>query len=175
MPDAIEVNVVHLTHRRLRIKIPAKRHDEQFFATARQHLSERPGVQSVEVNPTTASILIHTSDARALLQALGRDGRFTIAEQHADAQESNPLEQVRHQLAEWDKQLQEWTGVRHGARAYIFIALVLAAAFQFARGEIFAPASVLLWYAGEALRLWIPSDKAGSGTPAESTELNDAR
>ena len=174
MPDAPEGLIVHLTPRRVRLRIPAKRHDRQFFSTARQHLSQRSGVQAVEVNPATASILIHSSDSAAVLEALGREGLLTLVEQPTVTAQASPLEQVRQQLSEWDRQLQEWTGIRHDTRAYIFGALVLSAAYQFARGDIFAPATTLLWYAGEALRLWVPADKTASVAPTETTETENA-
>jgi hypothetical protein len=174
MPNAPEGHVVHLTPRRLRIRIPAKRHHQGFFSTVRQHLSQNSAVERVEVNPITASVLIHTPDSKAFLEGLGREGPFTIVEQLSGTAQANPIKQVRQQLSEWDKQLQEWTGIRHDARAYIFVALVLSGVYQLARGEIFAPAATLLWYAGEALRLWVPSVNAGSNAPTEAAGHEDS-
>jgi Heavy metal associated domain 2 len=172
MSESSEGHVVHLTPRRLRVRVPAKRHNRSFFFTAQQHLSRHPGVERIEVNPATASILIHSSDSRAFLETLGRGGPFVIAEQ-ASKQQVPLMEQARHQLAEWDKQIQQWTGSRHDTRSYIFLALLLSAAYQLIRGDIFAPAASLLWYASVVLRNWGSADRTESGQAAEGDEAKD--
>ena len=45
----------------------------------------------------------------------------------------------------------------------IFAALIASAIYQGARGQMLAPATTLLWYAGEALRFW--SSQAKSSRP----------
>lgn len=173
MHDIPEGYVVHMTPRRLRIKVPEKRRDSSFFSAARQRLSQRPSVRGIEVNPATGSILIHSSDPRAFLGALGSDGPFTIVEQQREAEGDLPLiEQAREQIASWDKQIQEWTGSRHDTRSYIFFALMLAAAYQIIRGDIFGPAASLLWYAVVVLRSWGPL-KAQSDANSDEAETRD--
>jgi hypothetical protein len=172
MPDLPEGRVVHLTPHRVRVRVLAKRHDGHFFSAMRQRLEQRPAVRSVEVNPATASILIHSSDSQALLRALEQEG-VPIVEEFRESQRSS-LEEVRAQLIEWNKSLQQWTGSRNDARAYIFIALVLSAIYQISRGDIFAPAATLLWYAGEALRLWVPGAKDESNGEAAIEEIGSS-
>ncbi|MBO0733523.1 MAG: hypothetical protein J2P49_04245 [Methylocapsa sp.] len=169
VPGAPKGHMVHMTPHRLRIRVPAKRHDKRYFLAARQHLAEQPGVRGVEVNPATASILIHSQDSMAFLDALGSGGPFAVIDQPSAPAQASTLEQARQQLGEWNAQLQRWTGSRHDARAYIFIALVLSAAYQLIRGDIFAPAATLLWYSGEALRLWVPQKGSeDANAPADS-------
>ncbi|TJW89550.1 MAG: hypothetical protein E5X43_17725 [Mesorhizobium sp.] len=50
--------VVHRTAGRLRIKIPAARHQVAFFANLRRELLGAEGISSVTVNPTAASLVI---------------------------------------------------------------------------------------------------------------------
>ncbi|WP_331371421.1 HMA2 domain-containing protein [Sinorhizobium chiapasense] len=50
--------IVHYTPGRLRIKIPAARHQTTFFADLQQQLVGADGVLSVTVNPTAASLVI---------------------------------------------------------------------------------------------------------------------
>jgi Heavy metal associated domain 2 len=173
VPNVPEGHIVHSTPHRLRVRIPAKRHDRHFFSSTREYFSRQPTVEAVKVNPLTASVLIHASDARSLVESLGRDGPFILVELSETA-ERNALEQVREQLSQWDAQLQRWTGSRHDARVYVFFVLVLSAAYQLVKGEIFAPAATLLWYSAEALRLWVPSDKARDSQPSGPGEANDA-
>lgn len=172
MPDVPTGRVVHRTHHRLRIKVPAKRRDKSYFTNARQRLSRVPTVDAVEVNPLTASILIRSSDPGSVLEALALEGPFTIGGLESEGEPAQLLDQVRQQLAEWDQMVQEWTGSRHDSRAYIFMALVLGAGFQLLRGDIFAPASTLLWYAGEALRVWSSDEKADAETSPAAREAD---
>jgi hypothetical protein len=153
LAEAPEGKVVHLTPKRIRIKVPAKRYDHSFFDAARERLSARENVRCVEVNPATGSILLHSSDARALLRELERDGAFVLVERAAK-EEALSLDGVRRQLADWEQDFRRWTGMGQDARIYIFVVLVLSAVYQLSRGNIFAPAATLLWYASEALRVW---------------------
>lgn len=157
MADAPEGHVVHLTRKRLRIKVAAKRHDSPFFRTAQKQLGLGAAVESVEVNPATGSILIHCSDSAALMDELKHSGVFVIVDPPPE-QQAPSLEQFRQQFTEWNKQIQYWTGTKADARVYLFLALVLSALYQLARGNVFAPAATLIWYASEALRVWTPKN-----------------
>jgi hypothetical protein len=170
MAEAPEGRLVHVTPKRLRLKVSSKRHDGAFFRNAQEQLSRRAAVKGVEVNPLTGSILIHSSDSKALIRELKSDGQFVIVE-HLPDQQAPSLEQFRQQLADWNKQIQYWTGTKADARVYVFLILVLSAFYQLARGQVFAPAATLIWYASEALRTWVPRDKpleehgsSGAGT-----------
>jgi hypothetical protein len=54
--------VVHLTPRRIRIKIPRWRRHPDNFAVLQRALESRPEVVCVRVNPLAASIVIHCGD-----------------------------------------------------------------------------------------------------------------
>jgi hypothetical protein len=166
MADAPEGRVVHLTRKRVRIKVAARRHDSSFFRTAREQLAGRAAVESVEVNPATGSILIHCPDSRALIDELQHSGMLVLVEPTPEREAPPSLEQFRQQFTDWNKQIQYWTGTKADARVYLFFALVLGAVYQFARGNVFAPAATLIWYASEALRVWTPRNhpqSQGSG------------
>lgn len=149
----------------MRIKVPERRHDRSFFTTAQQRLAKRDSVTCVEVNPATGSILLYCSDSRALLQELEKDGAFVIVERLPG--ETPSLDGVRRQLHDWESQIQRWTGMRRDVRVYVFFALIVSAAYQLARGNIFAPAATLIWYASEALRVWGERGTAGREGAAE--------
>ncbi len=93
--------------------------------------------------------------------ALGGEGDpFAIGEAQETA--TPEFEQIRLQIQEFNEWFRRWTGGRSDPRLYIFMTLVLGAMIQLARGEVMAPAATLLWYAGEALRVWglpLPHDK----------------
>jgi hypothetical protein len=50
--------VAHRSTGRLRIKIPAQRHNARFFSNLRRQLIEHAEIVGIEVNPLTASVLI---------------------------------------------------------------------------------------------------------------------
>jgi hypothetical protein len=57
-PMLPKAHVVHRTSERLRIKIPPRRHQPRYFARVQRCLRGKLGILSVDVNPTTASVLI---------------------------------------------------------------------------------------------------------------------
>ena len=50
--------VVHRTPKRLRLKVPPRRHDEAFFAGLQQELIKQRGIISVDLNSLTGSVVI---------------------------------------------------------------------------------------------------------------------
>ena len=54
--------MVHLTPRRIRIKIPQWERQHHNFAALRRALEKRPGVVCVRVNALVASVVIHCGD-----------------------------------------------------------------------------------------------------------------
>jgi hypothetical protein len=162
-----EAQVVHLTRRRVRIRIPSKRHDRSFFAKAVKELSQRAPAAQMEANPATASILIRCEDdVLSLLGALGGDAPVSITS--LTGASAPNIDHIRERVKEFNDKVRRWTGGSSDARTLIFLALLLSAIYQLARGQIFAPAATLLWYAGEALRFWTSQKEALEGETAES-------
>jgi Heavy metal associated domain 2 len=63
MPQRQRAYVVHRTAGRLRIKIPAQRRNEAFFAHLRRQLALHEEIVGVEANPLTGSVVIwHRND-----------------------------------------------------------------------------------------------------------------
>jgi hypothetical protein len=158
MAEIPEGHIVHKTKDRVRVKIPARRHDGPFFTNSIQELSRKMPEAKMEANPATATILIRCADVTALLGALGGAAApFWISSQGEDS--APTFEHLRQEMKGLNEKFRHWTGSASDARIYIFLALLLSALYQAARGEIFAPAATLLWYAGEALRFWAPQTK----------------
>lgn len=53
-----EAYVAHASMARVRLRIPSRRNDQAYFDSARQRLSARAEVVSLEANPATASLLL---------------------------------------------------------------------------------------------------------------------
>src|SRR5258707_14757814 len=174
MADLPAGRVCHLTTGRLRVKIPEKRRDEAFFTNLAQRLASWDSIEKVEVNPLTASVLVHFSDLGALFaESAMRNDLFTVDFDQLEAEDGKP----RQALTEWakqgwadaDKALRRWSGGNADIRSTAFLALVLGGILQLFRGQIAPPAATLLWDAGEILRIWETAlDKPSKSAPEKA-------
>src|ERR1051326_4256278 len=101
MPDLPEGRVCHLTNGRVRVKIPEKRRDEAFFNAVRERLGSWSSIEAVEVNPLTASVLVHFRDLGALFaENAMKNELFTIDFEALKAEREGP----RRSLTAWARQ-----------------------------------------------------------------------
>jgi hypothetical protein len=159
MPDLPEGRVCHLTNGRARVKIPEKRRDEAFFHTVNERLASWNSVTAVEVNPLTASVLVHFNDLAALFaENAMKNDLFTIDFEALKAEHDRPRQALtswaRQRWVDADKLLRRWTDGNADIRSVAFLIAVLGALVQLSRGQIAPPAATLLWDAGEMLRVW---------------------
>jgi hypothetical protein len=174
MADLPEARVCHLTSGRLRVKIPDKRRDEVFFNTVAQQLAAWESIDRLEVNPLTASVLVHFSDLGALFaeNALHNDlFRVNLDELQADRRKPRQAvtEWAKQHWADWDKALRRWSGDNADIRSAAFLVLVAGAVLQLFRGQIAPPAATLLWDAGDMLRVWqTPLDEPSEHAPEKA-------
>ncbi|HJU17502.1 MAG TPA: hypothetical protein VJ770_13670 [Stellaceae bacterium] len=164
MPDPVsghgaglpEARISHATPNRIRLKVPARRHDAAFFRTVENRLTGWRHVERVEVNPTTASILVHFSDPVALMHEAmtGNDLFQIIYPQEGGDPSSRPLlSRVQEAAATADGSLRHWTGGSLDLRTAVFAILLVSGLQQLALGNVAAPAATLLWYAATVLGL----------------------
>jgi len=159
MDETPEACVVHETKGRLRLRIPAKRHDAAFFAQLERELLEKMPKARIETNAATASVLICSADPRRAVDVLGERAPFRISNEP----EESAFEDTSRRIKGLNEKLARWSGGANDGRILIFAALIASAIYQGARGQMLAPATTLLWYAGEALRFW--SSQAKSSRP----------
>ncbi|WP_442756270.1 hypothetical protein ACNHKD_06550 [Methylocystis sp. JAN1] len=152
MAEKPKAHVVHHTPSRVRLRIPAKRHDKAFFSSASRLLEEALDA-AIETNPATGSILVIAADAPKAVRSLGDASPFDVVDERQDGQISLP--QLREQVESANARFSRFFG--GDARSYVVLALIGASLLQVARGRTLAPAVTLLWYASEGLRLWSPS------------------
>lgn len=157
MPDLPEARIAHATPNRVRLKVPARRHDETFFRAVERRLAGWRNVERVEVNPATASVLVHFSDPAALVgEAMnGNNDLFRIVAAQAEGNGSDrPLmAHLQETVAVADGSLRRWTGGALDLRTAIFATLLIGGLQQLVQGNIAAPAATLLWYAATVLGL----------------------
>jgi hypothetical protein len=172
MPDLPQARVSHFTTGRLRIKIPEKRRDEEFFDTVKGRLATWNSIDRIEVNAVTASVLMYFSDVgRLFAENALRNDLFAVDYEALEADfETQPLtEWAKGRWTDADLALRRWTSGAADIRTAIFVTLLMAGTYQLFRGNIAAPAATLLWYAGDMLRIWeTPTDKLGKAIGEET-------
>jgi hypothetical protein len=150
--DEILATVTHTAPGRCRFKIPAKRHDVDYFQSLQETLLNTSGVNSVETNPLTAGLLIlydreqlQLDDLTTLLQS---SHHFELTER---IDTRTVWEKAVNGAERFDQQLKEITAGQIDSKSLLFIVLLLMAVRQLQQGVVFGAASTLFWYALQVL------------------------
>jgi hypothetical protein len=170
MPSLPAARISHFTARRLRIKIPEKRRNTDFFDAVAERLTTWDSVEGVETNPLTASVLIHFSDSeRLFVEAVAKNDLFDIDFDAAVGDSAAPVltEAAVRSFETVDHALRRWTQNQIDVRGVLFVLLLAGGVFQLLRRRLDAPAQTLLWYAGDLIGLW--SDRGPAPTIAASS------
>ena len=170
MPSLPAARISHFTGRRLRIKIPEKRRNTDFFDTVAERLATWDSVEGVETNPLTASILIHFSDPeRLFLEASAKNDLFEVDLSAVFGGSSEPVvtKAAVQSFETADHALRRWTQNQIDMRGVIFVLLLAGGLFQLLRRRLDTPAPSLLWYAGDLIGLW--SDRSADPPLAVSS------
>jgi hypothetical protein len=134
----------------VRLRVPTRRHDHEFFTRVVAAL--RPLVAELHVNPATASLLIEDPEEVAL------DAVLEFARTHGLFEAPNGgvlrlAESVVHGARQFDRTVRRVSGGQLDLRALAFLSLLGGALYQLLRGELLAPAATLGWYAAAVLAL----------------------
>ena len=140
-------HVVSHTPRRVRIRVPSRRHDGEFFELAKVLFASLPGVESVEANPLTGSLLVHHDTDLEAIAAHGLEN--DLFELAAPALLGRPLPgRVTAAYSRANAGLKRATGGEMDIPSLALMALLGLGAYQIAAGELAAPpAHIALWYA----------------------------
>jgi hypothetical protein len=148
MPDAF---IAHESSGRLRIKIPASRGDAGVLAAYRDHLSQCPGIISVEINPTTGSMLfLHQTSAAAIFDYAHAKNVFTQKVQLPATHKKSPALQkdMADTFKGFDRQIRSLTDGDMDLRGMAFAALAISGISQILGGNAGAlPWHAAFWYA----------------------------
>jgi hypothetical protein len=149
----------HQSPGRLRLKIPSKKGDERFFQSLKDRLSNLSGVERIDVNPVTGSILlIHSIDAEKIAQFARDNGLFAI--QHGSTNVSYLHREVTKAFNVLDEQAKGFTGGGINLGALASLALIAAGTYQIYRGNFAAiPWYTAYWY---GLNLFLKSKPGGN-------------
>ena len=148
IPDAF---IAHESSGRLRIKIPASRGNAGLLAAYRDHLSQCPGIISVEINPITGSMLfLHQTSAAAIFDYAHAKNVFTHKVLSPAANKKSPALQkdMADTFKGFDRQIRSLTDGDMDLRGMAFAALAISGISQILRGNARAlPWDAAFWYA----------------------------
>lgn len=140
----------HQSPGRLRLRIPSQRGQVPFFDKAAQQLAQCPGVERIEANPLTASILVVPGISTAELANYAESKRLF---QFAEPESLSPpvTEMLAVSFRGLNQELRRLSGGMVDIGTLAFAALVTGAIIQWQKGHILGPTSTLFWYAAGLL------------------------
>jgi hypothetical protein len=140
--------IQHQVPGRLRIRVPARRGNVEYFAALARHLSALPGVERLEANHRTAGVLVvHDpgTTAERILNDAQHGGLLTL--HGAPGHTLTAAEKAGLGLQGLDSGLRNMTRGDLDARSLILGAFVTMGVVQLTRGHVMGPAVTLFWYA----------------------------
>lgn len=151
MDNPTEGHISHQSAGRLRIKFPAQKGDEGFFTKLGKKLLSCPGVQKVEANPSTASVLLlHESDSHSIVEFAREKKIFQLSEPKKG--ESPFQENLISSFAGLNERVKSAMGGQIDLWGIISLLLIGAGAYQVARGNLLAiPWYTALYYGSNIL------------------------
>jgi hypothetical protein len=159
-PDA---EIVHSSRTRLRIRILSRRGDSAYFLAMAERFAACEGIENIEVNPRTASLLFfHESDAARITEYAASQGIFHVAAASLPREHPSLYEGVTASFNTVDDKIKEFTKNELDLSSMTFLALVGAGIYKIAKGDFSAPAwYTAFWY---GLNLFLKSKPDGNGT-----------
>ncbi len=146
MSDRAIAFLRHKLDGRVRIKIPSKKKNVSYFLVLKEHIYQCRGVKSVNINPTTGSVLIHFTNFEELIIFLNKSNLLILKDN-----QNAPLEfyeTVSSTFSELDKLMLKVTGGKINLGSLAFLYLAIAGIYQVSIGNLAAPAwYTAFWYA----------------------------
>ena len=165
MADLAEAVIAHVSRGRVRLKVPEKKHDADFFRALEGQLAGFPGVEKVEANPVTGSVLVlHRLNLRSSedVDVLAASSSFSSLLKLVFRNANEPAQPHRGSvslarnwamsLATLNEQITASTGGVVDMPTLAIAGLVAISLRQMRQGVIFIPAMTALWYASSLLR-----------------------
>jgi hypothetical protein len=154
-------SLVHQIDGRLRIRVPLARNDREYFARVRELFGHMQGIQTVETNYLTGSILLlHSTDPQEIEKAAARAGLFMIDRGSQPLAASTLIEEKFSSL---QARLSHFSRSRIDFQGAALLLLLGGGVVQGLRKRILPPVVTLLWYAATLLK------ESKSSLPANPT------
>lgn len=145
--------IAHSCSRRLRLKIEPRRHHVDYFGAVASSLKHCPGVVTVTVNPTAASvaIMMEKVEPSVILNYAVQHRLFSFT--GTDAHPTTVLLDATTQLRKVDDRLRQVSRGTVDLASIFYILLIGLALIQALRGNIAGPTTTLLWNALSLVQL----------------------
>lgn len=155
LPDAF---LSHKIQGRVRLKIPSKKGDLLYFKNLKDQLLRFNGIERLEVNPVSGSILIHTSDLEKIAEYARDKNIFALKNNRPRF--TNIYFTVSKIFKDTDRKVRGITGGDMDIAGLAFISLLGLGIYQISRGNFAAPAwYTAFWY---ALNIFLKSGNKGA-------------
>lgn len=153
--------VEHQVPGRVRLRIPSKRRDTEYFASLKAHFSQLAGIEAVTVNPVTGGmLLIHTTKLEEILGYAKEKSLFHIGQVKKQQPVSKGVIMTFEGLNE---KIKDITGGSFDIPAVLFFSLLSISVYQIGSGNFMTiPWYVALWYATNIL---LQSNTKGQAAP----------
>jgi len=169
MASLPEAFVAHVSHGRIRVKIPGRKNDRDYFSQLKKYLEPWPGIKKVQTNPLTGSVLVlHTlelknlDDLKTMSDYSEMLGLFKVA-----PPETSDTSVARSLAGGFAGLNQSVKGVTAGAvdlPTLGFFGLLGVGIWQMSRGDVAVPAITALWYASSILKGQLADEKKETPT-----------
>jgi hypothetical protein len=139
-------HVIHQLPGRVRLRVSGRRNETAFFDQLSADIAQCGHVLSVEVNPSSASVLVlcEQSPLKMLAEIEGR-GLLAIMPKGAEPSESQTLlTQIAEKMKELEEGILSYSFGRFDLGSLLFVMLLVLAVVQATRGHGLSPASSLL-------------------------------
>ncbi|MEK7789910.1 MAG: HMA2 domain-containing protein [Planctomycetota bacterium] len=154
--------ISHRTGGRLRIKIPSKKGDRGYFTRLRERFSDSEGINAVEVNSLTGSLLIiHDSNWERIAEFALSNNLFSLT--GLNSYPARLQQRVSETFKGMNTQMAAFTGGEIDIEGLAFLLLLGAGIYQISVGNLTAlPWYAAFWY---AFNIFL---KSGQGAGAEA-------
>lgn len=165
VPNIPTAHISHLTSWRMRVKILSKKGDDGYFRAVKNTFSKLKGIERVEINALTGSILfIHKTDKDTIIYDARTHQLFEVRETtHQSPLNSTVLSRnVSETFKKVNNRIKEFTSEEMDAPGLAFLSLLGLGVYQIGKGNIMAPAwYIAFWY---ALNIFLHSQSGKAGT-----------
>lgn len=151
-----EAFVCHKTSNRLRVRIPAKRRNTEYFTALEKDLITLEGVEKAITNPvTTGLLLVHNVSLDKLSEYAAEKGLFSLID--TPSRQMALHDSLTDNFNALDKKVKDSTQGAVDIGSLAFLGLIGAGIYQISKGNFAAPAwYTAFWY---ALNIFLKTNK----------------
>ena len=144
----VDAYISHRSAGRVRLRVPERKRDDWYFSSLREGLLKEKGVDDVEVNPLTGSVLVTGSGAEEAVSSLSAQGLVALRQEDIQGKATALHEGVAEGFGNLNRQIKAFTGNAMDLSGLAFVSLVVVGLYQIGKGNFAAPAwYTAFWYA----------------------------